>query len=154
MPLGAEVTVLDAMIPDYGGNLFDVEPIKNDITINFSNIADDLDELPGARQGLHLHCAGQVCHIMSLNNPFEEKFTLKEVDYMDGDMIYLFSDGYQDQFGGDFDKKFLRPHFYNTLFEMSSLPVKSQRDFLEKKLQDWMRDRTQTDDITVVGIRL
>jgi len=84
----------------------------------------------------------------------KEKFTLKEVDYMDGDMIYLFSDGYQDQFGGDFDKKFLRPHFYNTLFEMSSLPVKSQRDFLEKKLQDWMRDRTQTDDITVVGIRL
>jgi len=32
--------------------------------------------------------------------------------------------------------------------------VKSQKDFLEKKLQDWMGDRTQTDDITVLGIRL
>lgn len=84
----------------------------------------------------------------------KEKFTLKELDYMDGDMVYLFSDGYQDQFGGDFDKKFLRPHFYNTLFEMSSMPVKSQRDFLEKKLKEWMKERSQTDDITVVGIRL
>jgi serine phosphatase RsbU (regulator of sigma subunit) len=84
----------------------------------------------------------------------KEKFALRELDYISGDMIYLFSDGYQDQFGGDFDKKFLRPHFYNRLFEMSALPVKSQKDFLEKKLQDWMGDRTQTDDITVLGIRL
>jgi hypothetical protein len=37
---------------------------------------------------------------------------------------------------------------------MSSMPVKSQRDFLEKKLKEWMKERSQTDDITVVGIKL
>lgn len=82
------------------------------------------------------------------------KFKLNELDYKEGDMIYLFSDGYQDQFGGDFDKKFLRPHFYNTLYEMSPLPVKSQYDFLERKLISWMNESPQTDDITVMGIRL
>ena len=83
-----------------------------------------------------------------------KKFTLNEMDYKDGDMIYLFSDGYQDQFGGDFDKKFLRPHFYNTLYEMSKYPVIQQHKLLEEKLSDWMKSSSQTDDITVMGIRL
>jgi serine phosphatase RsbU (regulator of sigma subunit) len=69
-------------------------------------------------------------------------------------MIYLFSDGYQDQFGGEFDKKFLRPHFYTTLVEVHKYPVLNQQEILEKKLAGWMKDRTQTDDITILGIRL
>ena len=82
------------------------------------------------------------------------KFKLNELDYKEGDMIYLFSDGYQDQFGGDFDKKFLKPHFYITLFEMSQYPVSQQHELLDKKLSDWMKNSSQTDDITVMGIRL
>jgi serine phosphatase RsbU (regulator of sigma subunit) len=83
-----------------------------------------------------------------------KKFTLNELDYKDGDMIYLFSDGYQDQFGGDFDKKFLRPHFYNTLYEVSKCDVRMQHDLLDNKLVKWMKGSSQTDDITVMGIRL
>ena len=83
-----------------------------------------------------------------------KKFKLNELDYKEGDMIYLFSDGYQDQFGGDFDKKFLRPHFYNTLIETSKYHVRRQHELLEDKLADWMQKSSQTDDITVMGIRL
>jgi serine phosphatase RsbU (regulator of sigma subunit) len=82
------------------------------------------------------------------------QFTVKEINYKKGDLVYLFSDGYQDQFGGDYDRKFLRPHFYNALFEVSPLPLKTQREFLEKKLNKWMKNTVQTDDITVMGVRL
>ena len=82
------------------------------------------------------------------------KFNKKELNWKKDDVFYLFSDGYLDQFGGDYDKKFLRPHFYTTLFEIHKLPMVSQKAILEEKLQEWMKFNSQTDDITVMGIRL
>jgi serine phosphatase RsbU (regulator of sigma subunit) len=79
---------------------------------------------------------------------------MKEIDYRKGDAFYLFSDGYQDQFGGDFDKKYLSTHFYLSLLEIHELPMLKQKEILEKKLKEWIRDDIQTDDITVMGIRL
>jgi ligand-binding sensor domain-containing protein/serine phosphatase RsbU (regulator of sigma subunit) len=81
-------------------------------------------------------------------------FTMKEINYLKGDIVYLFSDGYQDQFGGNFNKKFLSQNFYLILLEIYKLPMSSQREFLERKLDDWMKGNIQTDDITVIGIRL
>jgi serine phosphatase RsbU (regulator of sigma subunit) len=81
-------------------------------------------------------------------------FAITEIDCRKGDIIYLFSDGYQDQFGGDLDKKYLRQHFYLTLMEIHNLPMSSQKEILELKLDQWIRDGIQTDDITVMGIRL
>ena len=81
-------------------------------------------------------------------------FNMQEFEYSKGDMIYLFSDGYQDQFGGEFDRKFLRPHFYTLLREVHKLPLAVQKETLEMKLASWMKNRPQTDDIIVLGIRL
>jgi UDP-glucose 4-epimerase len=71
--LGAQVTLLDAMIPDYGGNLFNIDHIKDNVTVNFSNITDasSMDYLVREKDYI-FHCAGQVCHIMSLSNPFPD----------------------------------------------------------------------------------
>jgi len=85
---------------------------------------------------------------------YTDTFTMKEIDYKKGDVFYMFSDGYQDQFGGDFDKKFLRRHFYLNLLEMHELPMLLQKDILETKLKEWMKNNPQTDDVTVFGIRL
>ena len=81
-------------------------------------------------------------------------FTLNEIDVKEGDVFYLFSDGYKDQFGGEFDKKYLSAHFYLTLQEIHTLPLFQQKEILEKKLIEWMKDSVQTDDITILGIRL
>ena len=81
-------------------------------------------------------------------------FTLNEIDVKEGDVFYLFSDGYKDQFGGEFDKKYLSAHFYLTLQEIHTLPMLQQKEILEKKLIEWMKDSVQTDDITILGIRL
>jgi len=71
--LGANVELLDAMIPDYGGNPFNVEPIKDRVKITFSNIMDvsSMSDLVKDKEYI-FHCAGQVCHVMSLYNPFPD----------------------------------------------------------------------------------
>ena len=82
-----------------------------------------------------------------------DSFTMKEIEYKKGDIFYLYTDGYQDQFGGNFEKKFLTPKFHLTLLEIHKMPMQDQKNILGKKLTDWMGDNDQTDDITVMGIR-
>ena len=71
--LGARVTVVDAMIPDYGGNLFNIEPVRDAVVINFCDIRDvhAMNYLVQGKDYL-FHLAGQVCHIMSLTDPFPD----------------------------------------------------------------------------------
>ena len=80
-------------------------------------------------------------------------FSLHELDLIKGDVLYLSSDGYMDQFGGERDKKFTARRFYNTLFEIHHLPMQEQECILEQKLNEWKQDKIQTDDISVMGIR-
>lgn len=70
---GAHVTLVDAMIPEYGGNLFNIEPIRNQVTINFGDICDGhaMDWLVRG-QDFVFHLAGQVSHVMSLTNPYPD----------------------------------------------------------------------------------
>jgi ligand-binding sensor domain-containing protein/serine phosphatase RsbU (regulator of sigma subunit) len=83
-----------------------------------------------------------------------EPFTMKEFEYETGDVFYLFSDGYPDQFGGEHDRKYFVHRFYVALLDIHKLPMLKQKEILEKNLKDWMGDNVQTDDITVMGIRL
>lgn len=71
--LGAHVTLVDAMIPEYGGNLFNIEPIKDRVTINFGDICDPhaMNWLVRDQQFV-FHLAGQVSHVMSLEDPFPD----------------------------------------------------------------------------------
>jgi UDP-glucose 4-epimerase len=71
--LGAKVTVLDAMIPDYGGNEFNLSPVSNQIRVNYCDIRDEMAVSYLVRgQDYIFHLAGQVCHLMSLSNPFPD----------------------------------------------------------------------------------
>lgn len=71
--LGAEVTVVDAMIPGYGGNLFNLMPVNNQLKLNFSDIRDSnsMNYLVKG-QDFIFHLAGQVDHILSLSDPFPD----------------------------------------------------------------------------------
>jgi UDP-glucose 4-epimerase len=71
--LGARVTLVDAMIPDFGGNLFNIEPIRDRVTVNFGDICDRhaMDWLV-RDQDYVFHLAGQVSHVMSLTDPFPD----------------------------------------------------------------------------------
>jgi serine phosphatase RsbU (regulator of sigma subunit) len=68
--------------------------------------------------------------------------------------VYLFSDGYRDQFGGKDNAKFMSKRFSQLLFDIHKLPMDQQREKLDKTIEDWKGTRTQTDDILVMGIKL
>ena len=70
---GASVTLVDAMFPEYGGNLYNVEPVAGDVAINFSDIRDrrSMDYLVRGCDFV-FHLAGQVSHVMSLTDPFPD----------------------------------------------------------------------------------
>lgn len=73
LDLGAKVTILDAMLPGYGGNLFNIAPIKGRVTVNFADIRDfhALNYLVKDQEYI-FHLAGQVDHVLSLTDPFPD----------------------------------------------------------------------------------
>lgn len=71
-----------------------------------------------------------------------------------GDMLYMFSDGYADQFGGGKGKKFMIKKLYETLLSVTILPMREQRVLLEKAFEDWKGNHSQVDDVLVIGIRI
>jgi serine phosphatase RsbU (regulator of sigma subunit) len=83
-----------------------------------------------------------------------QTFTNNEIEILPGDMVYLFSDGFADQFGGSEGKKFLIGRFQQLLLDIHTLPVEQQKDELQRRLQEWMGDISQVDDILVIGIRI
>jgi serine phosphatase RsbU (regulator of sigma subunit) len=81
-------------------------------------------------------------------------YTMHEFDFLKGDMIYLFSDGYADQFGGPQGKKFGYRNFKMLLLENSGAHLDDQMRILENSFNEWKGSQNQVDDILVVGIRL
>jgi serine phosphatase RsbU (regulator of sigma subunit) len=68
--------------------------------------------------------------------------------------FYLFSDGYQDQFGGGEVKKFMKKHFRELLFQVRELPMAEQGRLLTEWHEDWKGNVPQTDDMLVMGFRV
>jgi serine phosphatase RsbU (regulator of sigma subunit) len=83
-----------------------------------------------------------------------ESFTLETFDLRKGDMLYAFTDGYADQFGGDKGKKFKYRQLQEKLLAMSSQSVKEQKRILEETLEKWKGNLEQVDDILIMGIRV
>jgi serine phosphatase RsbU (regulator of sigma subunit) len=81
-------------------------------------------------------------------------FTNKDISLQKDDMIYLFSDGYVDQLGGEFRKTFRSLHFRKMLLGIHAKPLQEQKEWLKKALEDWKGEIDQVDDILVVGIRI
>ncbi len=83
----------------------------------------------------------------------EELFTVHEIALKPFDIVYIFSDGYADQFGGEDGKKFKYRRFRHLLLNIHKLPLEDQKAVLHQKMQHWMGDTEQVDDILVMGIR-
>ncbi len=71
-----------------------------------------------------------------------------------GDMLYLFSDGFPDQFGGAYRRKYTYRQFRELLVRISEFSTDKQFDIIQAELKDWQRHYEQLDDILVLGIRL
>jgi len=85
---------------------------------------------------------------------FTTPFTSQSIRYNQGDMLYMFSDGYADQFGGPDNKKFRYKQFQDLLFSIHESPMADQNEKLYRTFINWKGDEEQVDDILIVGIRL
>ncbi|TAD97465.1 MAG: hypothetical protein EAZ97_12480 [Bacteroidetes bacterium] len=83
-------------------------------------------------------------------------FLLHEVPFQKSDSLtlYLCSDGFQDQFGGAEKRKFMSKRFRELLAEISANSMKNQEEKLEIVLKNWVEDQEQTDDITIMGLKI
>ena len=84
----------------------------------------------------------------------EREFTNHVFNLQKDDCLYVFSDGYVDQFGGPKGKKFMRKQFRQLLIEIAHLPMPEQKWRLMDTLERWQGQQEQVDDILVLGIRI
>jgi serine phosphatase RsbU (regulator of sigma subunit) len=85
--------------------------------------------------------------------PGDLGFTDHRIQLRKGDVVYIFSDGYADQFGGPKGKKFLYRRFRELLVEIHSQPMDRQKNLLLEALNQWRGAQEQVDDVLVIGMR-
>ena len=113
----------------------------------------------GAKRELYYISAGDFFEIKasphSINGYFDiiKEFTNHTLPYQSGDMIYLSSDGYPDQFGGISDKRISKAGLRKTVSDASKLPFNEQEDLIAKRFDAWKEGYSQIDDVLVLGIR-
>lgn len=83
-----------------------------------------------------------------------KKFSTQTIQLEKGDRIYMYSDGFHDQFGGPLNKKYKRRSLNELIMNMHHLSMKQQKELLKNELADWKRNYDQTDDITVIGFQV
>jgi serine phosphatase RsbU (regulator of sigma subunit) len=80
-------------------------------------------------------------------------FILNELDIEAGMLVYLFSDGYADQFGGEQGKKFKVKNLGDLLLSNSAKPLEMQKEILDTTFDSWKKHLEQVDDVSLIGLR-
>lgn len=92
-------------------------------------------------------------HSLGGSGNSRKEFEETVFNYSTNDIIYLFTDGVTDQFGGENNKKFSIKRLREHLTGIQQLAVKNQKEKTEKLMADWIGNNEQTDDITLIGIK-
>lgn len=103
----------------------------------------EIEKVKGDRMAIGGHIAEEA-----------KKFTNHEFTYEKGDMIYMYSDGFPDQFGGPKGGKYMTGKFNKFLQSIADQTIEEQSASLDKELAEWRGSEDQVDDILVIGVRL
>jgi ligand-binding sensor domain-containing protein/serine phosphatase RsbU (regulator of sigma subunit) len=107
------------------------------------------------RNGDQIYVKGSRSSIGGQYDSKDEKyFEDIEVQMAKGDLIYLFSDGYPDQFGGSMGKKFKMVRLKNLLKDIHKKPMEEQYEYIKSTFNLWKEDYEQVDDVLFMGIKL
>jgi len=117
-------------------------------------------EFSGVNNPLYLLRNNEITRFKGVSHPIGEAFNEKILSYQnieipieEGDIVYLFSDGFPDQFGGPKRKKFLTKRFRETLIKYHTLPMEEQKQKLHDIYLEWKQDVIQIDDVLVMGVK-
>ena len=141
----------------------DENPIRDgmDISLCTIDVKDMRLEYAGANNPIYIIRENQLIELKATKQPITAHtdvapapFKNNLMELKKGDCIYLFTDGYADQFGGVMNKKFLYSRFKQTLIDINHEAMENQHQILEKIFKDWKGAEPQTDDILVIGVRV
>jgi serine phosphatase RsbU (regulator of sigma subunit)/HAMP domain-containing protein len=131
-----------------------------DMTLCILNKNDGSMDMAGANNSLYLFRKGELKEYKADKIPIgyaednTKKFTNHHIELQKGDSVYLFSDGYADQFGGPKGKKFMVGQFRTFLSQIHQLPLNEQHHTLDATIEQWRGNLEQVDDILVIGFRV
>ena len=115
--------------------------------------AGAMNPLLVVRNGEPLEFAGERSPIGG-RTPYDFSFPTQNIPIQPGDWIYMYSDGFPDQFGGTKGKKFMTRKFRTLLSNIAQWSPAQQADYLGQAFDEWKGDYNQVDDVLVIGIRL
>ena len=131
-----------------------------DMALCVWNKMDNTLEFAGANNGMYLIRNGELTLYKGNKMPIgsyldiKENFSSQVIHLQANDMIYLVTDGFADQFGGVSGKKFKYKHLEDLLLEASEKTISEQKEFLDKVFIEWKDNYEQTDDMSLVGIKI
>jgi serine phosphatase RsbU (regulator of sigma subunit) len=132
-----------------------------DLTMCAFDFANRKIEFAGANNSLYVFTEGELKEIKAdkqaisgSTDDIKKPYTNHKVQLNKGDVVYLFTDGYADQFGGPKGKKFKHKQLEQLLVEIHALPMEEQKAILDKRFEDWRGSLEQVDDVTVIGVRV
>jgi serine phosphatase RsbU (regulator of sigma subunit) len=135
--------------------------IKDGMDISLCSLNTKTNELlwSGANNPLWYVSANNLNEIKGDKQPIgktddPKPFTTHKIELQKGDTIYIFTDGYADQFGGEKGKKFMYKPLKNLLLEIHQQPLANQKEHLEKHFANWKANTEQTDDVLIIGIKI
>ena len=142
---------------------FNESSIKDGMDISLLSINKKTNEVyfAGANNPIYIISKGLLQEIKSNKFPVGafiedniQNFISTKLDVKPGDVIYLFTDGFADQFGGLKGKKFKYKQFTELLLNNCTMPLNEQCKILNQKFIEWKGDLEQVDDVCVIGIKI
>lgn len=131
-----------------------------DLALCSINVKSKKIEYAGAYRPLYLLRDGEIIETKGDKFPIggqqikhKGNFTNHEIKVKKDDIVYIFTDGYADQFGGENTKKFMTKRFKEILLQIRNMTMKEQEAFLRKTINEWRGNIRQIDDILVIGLR-
>ena len=131
-----------------------------DISLCKLNIKKKLVEFSGAHNSLIHISEDELNNYRGDHQPVglllgdKKPFTKHEVKLKKNDMLYIYSDGYQDQFGGEKGKKYMGAKFKKQLLKINKESTEKQLILLEEDFKSWTQNYEQIDDVCVMGVRI
>jgi PAS domain S-box-containing protein len=143
-------------------NHYSTDPCSDGMDVGLARFKKGSNELlfAGAFRSLIIADENGVTEVRGSRYPIgfysgiEKKFDVEKIELKQNDCVYLFSDGFIDQFGGENNKKLNKVNFKELLKIANEMPIEEQEAFLEYSFNNWKQDLDQTDDVLVIGIRV
>ncbi len=135
------------------------EDVRDGMDAALCSIKDNKLYYAGANNPLWLFRSGELEIFQSDRQPVgryehEKPFSSQEIDLIKGDTVYIFSDGYADQFGGLKNKKFKSTQLKRLLLSIQDKNLDQQKEILSKEFDKWRGNYEQMDDVCIMGVRV